>query len=142
MVNNKDIQKLFTALYGVDIELQLPKQIPPPAVDHVKNYFIRSLTEWRNAYLIQDTLHNKFGLDFNGYDGQLYDALESMVFSFFGPIKGTIIIHFIYCPLNLEVEAFKIADKNGKVFYIANIEQLYNFILSIKDQDFIIEEEQ
>lgn len=142
MVNNKDIQKLFTALYGVGVELQIPKQIAPPAIDHVKNYFVKSITEWRNAYLVQDTLHTKFGIDLNGYDRQLYSALESMMHSFFGPIKGMIIVYYVYCPINLEVEPFKITNKNGKNYSITDAEQLYYFIINTKDQDFIIEEEQ
>lgn len=142
MISNEDVQKLFTTLYGISVELKLPKQVLPPAIDHVKEYFVRSVSEWRNAYMVQDTLHIKYGIDLNGYDAKLYDALESMVFSFFGPVRGSIVIHFVYYPLNLEVEAFKIIDKNGRNYLIANAEELYYFIINAKDQDFYQEDQQ
>jgi hypothetical protein len=140
MVDQEDIQKLFKSLYGVDVDLKQVKVQAPPAEDHAKLFFIRSIAEWRNAFLVQGSLDSKFGIDLSGYDKQLYDSLESIYYSFLGPIKASIIINYVYCPINLEVESFRIIDKYGKQFPIKTIEDLYYFIINCKDQDFLKEE--
>ncbi len=141
-MNNKDIQKLFTNLYGVKVDLKTLKQPAPPAVDHAKVFFCRSVAEWRNAYMIQGNLTSKFGIDLSGYDKQLYDSLESIYYSFLGPVKASIITSYVYCPINLEVESFRIVNKHGKYFPIKTIEDLYHFILNCNDNDFLREEDQ
>lgn len=143
MINNGDIKKIFNSLFGVDVDIKtpkIPKQSVAPVIDYPKNYFMRSISEWRNAALIQATLLETYGINLHGYDKQLFDAIESMVYSLFGPVRGSIIISFIYCPLNLEVESFRVVDKTNKQYLLSNSEDLYNLIINCKDEDFLNEE--
>ncbi len=138
-MESKDIQKLFKTLYGVDVDLKVPKQVTPPAIDYTKQFFLRSVTEWRNAARVSSKLNDSFGIDLSGYDKQLFDALESIYFSFFGPVRASIIISYIYCPLNLEVESFKIIDKYQREYIIDSVEDLYYFVIHCKDENFLEE---
>lgn len=140
-MDTKDIKKLFNTLYGVDVNLKQPKQTAPPTIDYTKQFFIRSITEWRNAAKVSAKLNDSFGIDLSGYDKQLFDSLESIYFSFLGNIKASIILSYVYCPLNLEVELFKIIDKYQKEYIIKNVEDLYYFIIrDCKDENFLQEE--
>lgn len=141
MIEKEDIQKLFTQLYGVNVDLKTKKVPEPPAVDHTKTFFMRSVMEWRSAHKIKEALLNKYGIDFEGYDTQLFDSLESIYFSFLGPVKSSIITSYVYCPINLEVETFLIRDKNGKEYIIDSVEDLYYFIVHCKDEDFLQDQE-
>lgn len=139
-MDSKDIKKLFNTLYGIEVDLKQPKQAQPPAVDHTKAFFMRSIAEWRNAAKVSAKLNDSFGIDLSGYDKQLFDALESIYFSFFGGVKASIILSYVYCPLNLEVEIFKIIDKHEKEYIIKNVEDLYYFIIHCKDENFLQDE--
>lgn len=139
MINSK-LKKVFTNLLGDGIELTSIDGKINTEEDIGKVIFIEFMEKWKNSWKVRNTLFNKYGIDLEGYDNQLYSALENLLLFALGYVKSHIIMNYIYADINQEVEKFQITDKNGVKYYISNVEELYDFIKKINDSDFMINE--
>lgn len=142
MINNR-IKKVFTNLLGDGVELiSSNENVINTTEDVGKSLFIEFIEKWKNSWKVKQTLFNKYGVDFEGYDTQIYSSLENLLIFSLGSVKAGIIINYIYgFELNLGETKFLIKDKNGKDYFISNMDELYEFIMNLKDEDFIGDEE-
>lgn len=138
MINNR-IKKVFTNLLGDGVELISSNENIVNTSENIgKSLFIEFIEKWKNAWKVKQTLFNKYGIDVEGYDTQIYSALENLLIFSLGSVKAGIIINYIYgFELNLGETKFLIKDKNGKDYFISNMDELYEFIMNLKDEDFI-----
>lgn len=132
-----NLKKTLTNILGGEIELEDNSVKDEASSIDERTLFIDSINKWQNAWKKQNTLFNKYGIDFSGYDSLLYEALEGILLTGFGGVKYSIITKFIYSSLDSEENALKIVDNKGKEYYISNVEELYEFIIKINDKDFL-----
>lgn len=102
-----------------------------------KELFVSTIKEWGNAWKQQNTLFNKYGIDLSGYDQLLYGSIEKLVTMLFGSYKTQVVLTYVYSSLNLEEDSLKITDKHNKEHYITTPEQLFDFLMTISDDDLI-----
>lgn len=102
-----------------------------------KELFVSTIKEWGNAWKQQNTLFNKYGIDLSGYDQLLYGSIEKLITILFGSYKTQVVLTYVYSSLNLEEDSLKITDKHNKEHYITTPEQLFDFLMTISDDDLI-----
>lgn len=140
-MEKEQIKKIFDSLYGTEIDIVSSPQPQNKTENFQKSCFIKSIIEWRNAYKIKDTLFKTYGIDVTGYDSLIYDALENLLAASIGVVKATLVMSYIYCPVNIDVEPLKYIDKNQKTYTVKTPEDLYLFISNINEDDFYIDEQ-
>ncbi len=131
------IKEIFSKMLSPKIELNNTEQ-EFEGEDIEKEIFVSMIQTWSNAWKQQNTLFNKYGIDFSGYDNLLYNSLEKAVIIMFGHTKAQIINTFVYSSLDLEEDSLKITDKNNISYFISSPEELFDFLLSIDDEDLLI----
>lgn len=139
MINNK-LKEIFTGLLGEGIELKSTTGVNPDEIDKIgKEIFVLVVEKWRNAFKIKNALGLKYEINFDGYDNNLFIALENLLLFSIGYVKSQIVMNYIYGELVSEEVKFQVTDKNNKTYYISNASELYDLINNINDDDFLIE---
>lgn len=137
----KQIKNIFSNILGVDVDLEFNKY-PPYEISTDKDLFLTALKGWDEAWKIQNDLFIKYGLDFGGYDVLLYTALENLILLKFGNVKFNIIVSYIYTEKDGNGDKIlKITDKNDQNYLIKSIEDLYELIMEMNDDDFLKDKE-
>jgi hypothetical protein len=133
------IASLFINLLGITPKLKSlnnPNQDSPE-----RELFKTSIEEWGLAWRQQNTLFNKYGIDLSGYDTLLYSSIEGLINLMYGPVKSQVIAAYVYNKSNTDEDYLKIEGTNNSVYYIKNIDELYDFIHSVKEEDLLIDDE-
>jgi len=130
----KQITSIFSNLLGAEIEVESNGNSTIPYTD--KDLFIKAVTNWHECWKTQNELFLKYGIDFSGYDTQLYNALENMILLKYGEVKYSIIVNYIYVE-NPSKDVLVVTDNKEQEYTIKTIEDLYDFISSMNDDDFI-----
>ncbi|MEK6881846.1 MAG: hypothetical protein AABY22_19670, partial [Nanoarchaeota archaeon] len=133
----KKIKDIFTGLLGVDVELEVikgEKQLSD------REMFIQIVTDWCKAWTFQNELFTIYNMEFGEYDTLLYSALENLLILKYGEVKYSVIVSYIYSDLDKAKHALIILDKKEQQYTISSIGDLYDFIITMNDEDFIIGE--
>lgn len=136
----KQIKNIFSNILGVEVDLEFTNE-SEISLDE-KDLILGALKNWDDGWRAQNELFNKYKIDFGGYDVMLYTAIENMILSKFGGVKYTVIVSYIYNELDEKGEkTLKITDKNGQSYLIKSIEDLYEFVIQMNEDDFLKDKE-
>jgi len=138
MTVDRKLKQVFSKLLGADIELEPLSGIPK--VHSEKELFMDVISFWVLVWNRGNMLAKEFGVDFQNYDDMFYCALEDLLLLKYGEIKYKIIVSYIYADIQNENNFLLVADKNGKRYEIKSIEELWNLISTIKEEDFTLGE--
>ena len=131
------LKKVLSEILGAEIELENNGNQEVVGVFQEKEIFVDAIKKWQNAWKQQNTLFNKYGIDLSGYDSLLYSTIEGILLIGFGIVKYGIITSFVYNSLDTTEDMLKITDNKGKEYFVSDASELYDFIVKIKDEDFI-----
>lgn len=128
------IKNIFSQLLGANVSVNSDEENEELLE---KELFVSTIKEWGNAWKQQNTLFNKYGIDLSGYDQLLYGSIEKLITILFGSYKTQVVLTYVYSSLNLEEDSLKITDRHGKEHFITTPEQLFDFLMTISDEDLI-----
>lgn len=138
--DEKQISSVFSHLLGVTPKLKYTETAITNNSEE-KDLFASAIEEWGIAWRQQGTLFTKYGLDLSGYDNLLYSSIESLIILMFGPVKAQVIGAYVYNKTNTEEDLLKVRDIHGNNHYIRDINELYEFIHTIKDEDLLMDDD-
>jgi len=140
MTVDRKIKQIFSKLLGAEIELEPLSGIPQEYSE--KSLFLDIINYWILVWNRGNILVEDYGINFQGYDDLFYCALEDLLLLKYGEIKYKIITSYIYSDIISENNALLISDKNNKKYEIKTVEELWNLIQTINDEDFYLTDEE
>lgn len=136
MNNKEELSNLFGNILGVKVNLI------GEDTSFDEQTFITAITNWEQAWKVQNQLLLNCGILLEGYDGLLYTALDNLAQLTFGKEKADIIGWYIYQSKRDDGSTYKIIDPRDKKEYIlATPKDLYDFLKTVTTYEFDIEDD-
>lgn len=136
----EDINKLFDNILGVKVILVDNSGSPLGQMD--EKVFIHMITKWKQAWEMQDKLISEFGLLLEGYDGLLYEALETSILLSFSQKQAETILWYVYNDNEPDSKRILLDPKTLKEYKLETPKDLYDLIQHIESIDTLIDKEE
>lgn len=140
MTTDRKLKQIFSKILGADIELEPISGIYKEYSE--KELFIDFINQWVLAWNRGNLLLEEYGVNFQQYDDLLYSALEDLTLLKYGEVRYRIIVSYIYSDIMDKEDHLIVVDKNNKKYEIYSVEDLYQTISVVKDEDFTLDNEE
>jgi hypothetical protein len=131
LLNQKrEIQEIFEKILGAPLDLKI---IPHPDEEKLKETFTRIITNFEFVWKRQLDLE-KYEVDLTTYDDKFFRIIEDLIHFCFDPEAAEAIIFYIYTRTTEDGEVQSFTDSNGKKYKFNDINDLWEYMLSVAEK--------
>jgi hypothetical protein len=137
LLNQKrEIQEIFEKILGAPLDLKI---IPHPDEEKLKETFTRIITNFEFVWKRQLDLE-KYEVDLTTYDDKFFRIIEDLIHFCFDPEAAEAIIFYIYTRTTEDGEVQSFTDSDGKEYKFNDINDLWEYMLSVAEKNIDDEE--
>jgi hypothetical protein len=134
MSNKGEINNLFNDILGVQVNVVGDS----PTID--EQMFCYIIEKWERAWSVQNKLMET-GILLEGYDGLLYDSLDTLSVLTFGKEKALIIHWYVYEGKNDDGTPRTLIDpQTRKEYNLLTPKDLFMFLTTVEGTEFIVKD--
>lgn len=123
--------------YGSYLKIE---ESPETRLEREKEMFMDIIDSLIEMSVKEQILVEQFKIDLTQYVDDHFVIIESLIYMKYGPIKGRVILWYIYERMDSEGNIGKLTinddeNKTSETYILNNSEELWTFLLTLKNDD-------